>query len=168
MFKRHPVPMYGQAVFDAIERAPASLSTAPVLRVRVPPFAAGYADQSPGSVTSIEAITRAALAARSGTGHPSIEVIGATPRSAFMTRGWSSTGRAGPDGDRGIGRYEGAGRTDRFSRHSQVARPAATDRDDAGVGVDAEPVAGLDPFVAVPVPTTAGGRTRARRSPHGT
>ncbi len=44
--------------------------------MRVPPFAAAYADQSPGSVTSIEAITRAALAARPGTGHPSIEVIG--------------------------------------------------------------------------------------------
>jgi MmgE/PrpD N-terminal domain len=61
MFKRHPVPMYGQAVFDALESAGAEVAGATALRVRVPPFAAAYGDQRPGAVTSIAAITRAAL-----------------------------------------------------------------------------------------------------------
>ncbi len=67
-FKRHPVPMYGQAIFDALARAPAvdwpETGWGVHVHVRVPSFAAAYGDQRPGAVTSIEAITRAALAAR--------------------------------------------------------------------------------------------------------
>ncbi len=76
MFKRHPVPMYGQAVFDAVHRMAGPFDGGAALRVRVPPFAAEYADQGSGSVTSVEAITRAALAARPGAGDLTIEVIG--------------------------------------------------------------------------------------------
>jgi hypothetical protein len=61
MFKRHPVPMYGQAVFDALEGAAAEVAGATALQVRVAAFAAAYGDQRPGAVTSIAGIARAAL-----------------------------------------------------------------------------------------------------------
>ena len=77
MFKRHPVPMYGQAVFDALDGAAAQVAGATALRVRVPPFAAAYGDQRPGAVTSIAAIARAALArVDPGAAAATIEVSG--------------------------------------------------------------------------------------------
>jgi 2-methylcitrate dehydratase PrpD len=130
MFKRHPVPMYGQAVFDALTGAGARVAGATALRVRVPPFAAAYGDQRPGAVTSIAAITRAALeridpavAGRISiavTGDPRLGLhdavieVGATTRrpAAILTgsgdtSGWSPddvarhcAARIGPSGER--------------------------------------------------------------------
>jgi len=74
MFKRHPVPMYGQAVFDAIRRAGSRLEGATALTVRVAPFAAAYGDQRPGAVTSVAAITRAALAQTGAASAATMEI----------------------------------------------------------------------------------------------
>lgn len=68
-FKRYPVAMYGQAIFDALRGHPA-LPAAQRVTVRVAPFAADYGrDAAVDSISSVEGIARAALRAF----HPAVE-----------------------------------------------------------------------------------------------
>lgn len=64
-FKRHGAAMYGQAIYDAIERLDTVASPIEAIDVTVPRFAAGYAGQEAATadaVSSVAGITRAALA----------------------------------------------------------------------------------------------------------
>ncbi|QQQ78716.1 MmgE/PrpD family protein [Saccharothrix sp. 6-C] len=62
-FKRYPVAMYGQSIFDAFRSHPA-LPAARRVTVRVAPFAVDYGrDAAVNSISSVEGIARAALRA---------------------------------------------------------------------------------------------------------
>lgn len=70
-FKRFPVAMYGQSVFDALQAQPPISGAIRNIRVQIAPFAARYGNQrdaSADSIASVEGITRAALQ----TFHPSL------------------------------------------------------------------------------------------------
>ncbi|MFF6980168.1 MmgE/PrpD family protein [Streptomyces sp. NPDC008343] len=65
-FKRFPVAMYGQSIFDAVQRQQPVEGTLRHISVQVAPFAAKYGNQrdaSHDSIASVEGITRAALQA---------------------------------------------------------------------------------------------------------
>ncbi|MGW5382566.1 MmgE/PrpD family protein [Nocardia sp. NPDC003963] len=63
-FKRYPIAMFGQSIFDAIRMLPPIVGIVDRIVVRVAPFAAGYGGRRGGATTSIasvEGITRAAV-----------------------------------------------------------------------------------------------------------
>lgn len=63
-FKRYPVAMFGQSIFDAIRTLPSIAGVADRIAVDVAPFAAEYGNQQGGvttSIASVEGITVAAL-----------------------------------------------------------------------------------------------------------
>ncbi|TNC29454.1 MmgE/PrpD family protein [Amycolatopsis alkalitolerans] len=64
-FKRYPVAMYGQSIFDAIRALPPIEGSVRRITVRLAPFAAGYGGNqravSTDSISSVEGITAAAL-----------------------------------------------------------------------------------------------------------
>ncbi|MGW7276234.1 MmgE/PrpD family protein [Streptomyces sp. NPDC054864] len=65
-FKRFPVAMYGQSIFDALQGLPPVSGTLRRISVRLAPFASSYGNQSdasPDSISSVEGITKAALRA---------------------------------------------------------------------------------------------------------
>ncbi|SNR56091.1 MmgE/PrpD family protein [Actinomadura mexicana] len=91
-FKRHPVAMYGQSIFDAFQRRPPVSGSAERIVVRLAPFAAGYGNQrdaSAESISSVEGITLAAVRAfHPGlrTSEASVEVVGDPARSGLTAR----------------------------------------------------------------------------------
>ncbi|WP_051580834.1 MmgE/PrpD family protein [Pseudonocardia acaciae] len=61
-FKRHPVAMYGQSVFEALRSSPAPNGQLRRVVVRLAPFAAAYGhDSDTASIASIQGITHSAL-----------------------------------------------------------------------------------------------------------
>ncbi len=65
-FKKHPVAMYGQSIFDALGAHPPISGTIARITVRLAPFAAGYGDQggaASDSISSVRGITTAAVRA---------------------------------------------------------------------------------------------------------
>jgi len=78
-FKRYQVPMYGQAVWAALDGAPLR-GPLTSMRIRVPEFATAYAAQDAGAVTSVQGIALSALAQLVPGARPpaadAIEVIG--------------------------------------------------------------------------------------------
>lgn len=85
-FKRYPVAMYGQSIFDALRGQPPISGRISRIAVRLAPFPAEYGNQrdaSAESISSVQGITIAAvrafhphLALACGTSTPSIDVIG--------------------------------------------------------------------------------------------
>ncbi|MEU4842445.1 MmgE/PrpD family protein [Nocardia testacea] len=85
-FKRYPVAMFGQSIFDAIRRLPPISGIADRIDVEVAPFAAQYGNQQSGSTTSIASVEGITLAAvqrflpdldvGSGTRRVPIRIIG--------------------------------------------------------------------------------------------
>lgn len=55
-FKRYPVAMYGQSIFDAFDKLPRLSGQATRSTITVAPFAAQYGSQSRASVTSISSV----------------------------------------------------------------------------------------------------------------
>ncbi|MCX0272708.1 MmgE/PrpD family protein [Nocardia zapadnayensis] len=62
-FKRYPVAMFGQSIFDAIRTLPPITGIADRIDVEVAPFAAQYGNQRNGSTTSIASVEGITLAA---------------------------------------------------------------------------------------------------------
>ncbi len=62
-FKRYPVAMFGQSIFDAVRSLPSIVGSAESIVVDVAPFAAEYGNQQSGSTTSIASVEGITLAA---------------------------------------------------------------------------------------------------------
>lgn len=125
-FKRYPVAMYGQSIFDAIRQAAPISGRIERITVQLAPFAAGYGNQrdaSVDSISSVEGITLAAmrsfhpdLAIGDGTSQPRVHVLGdpALPElTAHVRLGLSDGRQVTLTGDGDTSGWEPAG----FHRH---------------------------------------------------
>ncbi|MCV7286455.1 MmgE/PrpD family protein [Mycolicibacterium wolinskyi] len=72
-FKRYPVAMYGQSIFDAFGKLPTLTGQATRSTITVAPFAARYGSQNEASITSISSVPGIALQALREF-HPDLDI----------------------------------------------------------------------------------------------